>query len=524
MSSPEQIFARLTAAFAQRDWPQARQLAGQLLPLAPDHPVVCYVAGVAHMEQQQMPQALDLLHRATRLAPQRSDFATQYAKALALVRLARDARLAADRAFGLDPTDPATLDTLGVVYTQTHAHERAAEAFGRAVALMPGHAPYRFNLATALIAAGKLDAAQQELEACIGLDPCFWKAHLTLAQLHRQTVTANHIERLESLLSQHANDTDAQIYLNMALAKEREDLADYPGAFGHLTRGKAAGRTKRAYSIAEDEALINALETIHADPEQSAGCSSEEPIFVIGLPRTGTTLLERILSSHPDVYSAGELQNFGLAFKYATRSPTAKLLDVPTIAAAGAVDWRALGETYVSSTRPATGLKPRFTDKLPHNFLYAGLIARALPHAKIICLRRDPLDSCLSNFRQLFAQASPFYGYSFDLLDTGRYYVLFDRIMAHWQRAFPGRILEMQYETLVDAQEASTRQLLEFCNLSWDDACLRFEHNPAPVNTASAVQVRAPVYRTALQRWKKYEPQLGALIRLLEEAGIPLAS
>ncbi|WP_430391716.1 sulfotransferase [Dyella sp. 20L07] len=520
MAAPEEIFAQLTTAFNQGQWQRAQQLSAELLPLAPRHPLVNYIAGVASMELSQMPHALDCLYKATQLEPGRADFATQYAKALTLVRLMRDARLAADHALSLGPNDPFTLDTLGVVFTQTHAHEQAAQVFRRATELVPTHAPYRFNLATALVASGAIDEAERELETSIALNPRYWKSHLTLAQLKRQTAEHNHIERLQSLLPGQERDDTAQTYLNMALAKEYEDLANYPRAFEHFVRGKSAGKEERAYTFASDEALFDTLSSVKPAPDAAAGHSSEEPIFVIGMPRTGTTLLERIITSHPDVFSAGELQNFGLAFKYATNSPTDRMLDPETIALVDRVDWQHLGETYLNSTRPATGHTGRFIDKLPHNFLYAGLIAQALPNAKIICLRRNPIDTCLSNFRQLFAATSPYYGYSFDLLDTGRYYILFDRLMAHWQKAFPGRILEVHYEALVDNQEESSRELLAFCNLPWNDACLRFEDNPAPVNTASAVQVRAPVYRTALKRWKKYEPQLGELIRLLSDAGI----
>lgn len=473
------------------------------------------------MELEQMPQALDLLHRATQLAPQRSDFATHYAKALTLMKLMREARLAADRAMSLSPSDPMTLDTLGVVYTQTHEHLLAAQAFGLAVERAPQHAPYRFNLATALVAAGAIDEAEAQLEAAIAIDARYWKAHLTLAQLRRQTTERNHIARLETLVAQSGADEEAQTYLNMALAKEYEDIAEYRHAFGHFVRGKAAGKNTRNYSFDEDEAIFDALQAaVPSVPVQTGGHDTSEPIFVIGMPRSGTTLIERIISSHPQVFSAGELQNFAMAYKFGTRSDTDAMLDVPTIELASRVDWREVGEAYLSSTRPATGHKPHFIDKLPHNFLYAGFIAQALPKAKIICLRRDPIDTCLSNFRQLFAATAPYYGYSFDLLDTGRYYVLFDRIMAHWQKVLPGRILEMQYEAMVDAQEECSRRVIEFCGLSWHDACLSFESNPAPVNTASAVQVRAPVYRSALKRWKKYQADLGPLIALLQSKGI----
>ena len=521
MSDPAALFAELTAAFNQRAWPRARALAMQLLPMAPRHPAVHSIAGVASMELEQMPEALSHLHQAADFDPNRVDVLTQFAKALALVKRLPEARDAADRAMALSPNDPISLDTLGVVYTQVHAHIEAEAAFRGAVALNPKHAPYRFNLATALLATGEIDAARDELEACIEINPRYWKAHLTVAQQRLQSTADNHIERLQSLLSEPETDLAAQTYLHMALAKEYEDCEDYPAAFAHYTQGKSAASAGRGYSIAQDEILFAAIMAEFPSVEIAAdGCTSSEPIFVIGMPRSGTTLVERIISSHPDVYSAGELVNFGLVLKRASGTRTPLIIDLDTIQGARGLDWATLGERYVSSTRPTTGQRPRFIDKLPHNFLYAGWIARALPNAKIICLRRDPLDTCLGNFRQLFAPQSPTFGYSFDLLDTGRYYVLFDRLMAHWQRVLPGRILEVQYETLVDSQEAGTRQLLEFCQLPWDNRCLQFERNTAPVNTASVVQVRSPIYRSSLRRWKKYESQLGELYDLLSHAGI----
>jgi hypothetical protein len=198
------------------------------------------------------------------------------------------------------------------------------------------------------------------------------------------------------------------------------------------------------------------------------------------------------------------------------------MLDGDVIERARNVDWQKVGEAYLASTRPATGGKAHFIDKLPHNFLYVGFIAKALPNARIICLRRDPVDTVLSNFRQLFAQKSSYYGYSFELLDTGRYYALFDRLMAHWKRVFPGRVFEIQYESLVDAQEHHSRELLDFCGLAWDESVMHFEKNEAPVSTASAIQVRAPIYKSAVKRWKKYESRLGELTALLAAKGIDI--
>jgi tetratricopeptide (TPR) repeat protein len=516
--------AKLVAAFDQSDWPRVQHRAAQLLPLAPDDAGVYFMAGVACLQTGQVPAALDALLKATQLEPRRADYLAHYAKALALVRRLREARFAADRSMALSSDDPLTLEMLGSVYMQANAIVQSASAFRGAVALRPEHAPLRFNLAYALIALGDTAGAEHELEACIRLEPRQWPAHLSLAKLQRQTATSQHFERLRSLLERHGNDTVARIFLNMALAKEHEDLADYPTAFEHYARGKSAARSLRPPSADRDKAMFEAL--MRAFPvapfAAEEGGVADAPIFIIGMPRTGTTLLDRMISSHPDVYSAGELQNFATLLQQASNS-RAPLLSVADIAAhTSHIDWPRLGTAYVDSTRPATADKPRFIDKMPHNFLYAGFIARALPNARIICLRRDPLDTCLGNFRHLFDPESGFYDYSLDLLDIGRYYIQFDRLMAHWREVLPGRILEIPYESLVESPEASTRQLLAFCGLPWNDACLRSESNTAPVNTPSAWQVRAPIYKTAVGQWRRYAPQLLDLREVLAGAGIPL--
>lgn len=524
MNDPAQLYGYLVDAFNQRQWQRVLEVASKLLPLAPRHAGISYITGVACMELQQMPAALGYLDQASEWEPTRADFATQFAKALTMVRRTSEAIVAADKALALSPDDPLTLDTLGVVYTQAHANDRAAIAFRRAAQLAPAQASYRFNLATALVAIGEIDEAESELEACIALEPTFWMAHLTLSQLRKQTAASNHIERLQTLAAAHPGDPMGQAYLHMALAKEHEDLGQHPSAFDHFVKGKSAGKAQRDYAFTEDEALFEKLMLASADVRQGAGVGdpSREPIFVIGMPRTGTTLVERILSSHPSVYSAGELQNFGVTLKRATGSRTPAMLDLDVIDRARNLDWTQVGGAYLASTRPATGSRPHFIDKLPHNFLYAGFIAKSLPNAKIICLRRDPIDTVLSNFRQLFAQKSPYYGYSFDLLDAGRYYILFDRLMEHWKQAFPGRIFEIQYEALVSEQERYSRELLAFCELGWHEQVMHFEKNEAPVSTASAIQVRAPIYTSAVKRWKKYESRLSELIELLEANGVAI--
>lgn len=515
---------KMLAAFAQRDWPRVEIRAGEVLAAAPGDAAAHFMLGIACLARNDDDQAVEALGEACRLARGNVEYLARYAEALGRARRSHEACAAADRAMALAPGDATVLATLGLVYLDGHAIESGAVALGRAVALAPARAPLRFTLGRALEMLGRYADAERELEACIGIEPRHWPAHLRLSMLQRQTPATEHRARLSSLLARHGDDAEARVFLNMALAKESEDLEEYSTAFRHYTLGKTAARGTRPSPAARDRAMFDALRRCFPDvePGQHVGFQSIEPIFIVGMPRSGTTLLDRMLSSHPQVHAAGELQNFAAALQRASGSRVA-LLSLSDIGAATAhVDWRRLGATYVDSTRPATGAKPRFTDKLPHNFLYAGFIARALPQARILCLRRDPLDTCLGNFRHLFERESGFYDYSLDLLDTGRYFVQFDHLLTHWRHVLPGRILEVAYEDLVQETETTLRRVLEFCALPWDAACLRPQDNASSVRTPNSWQVRAPVHRDAIGRWRHYAGELQPMRELLGGAGIRL--
>lgn len=477
-------------------------------------------AGANALQRQQPHQAVAPLQQAAALDPHNPAIALYLARALAMAHDSAGAMEQVQRALQLAPDDALTHDRAGDVLTQCHLHERALAAFQRAVALAPDDPGYRYNLATSLTYHGRVAAAEREYEACIAVAPLHWQAHLALSRLRRQTAESNHVDCLRALLARPGNSVTATVYLNMALAKELEDLGEYPQAFAHLVRGKSAPRQLMGYSSAQDAALFDALARSVDHPPAGNGHPSREPIFILGMPRSGTTLVDRILASHPQVQSAGELHQFGAAWKEAMGGDGFRMFDPAHIAAGRVRDWAALGERYLAGTRPLTGQLPRFTDKLPHNFLYLGYIARALPHATLVSVRRNPMDTCLGNFRLLFGPESPYFGYSYDLLDIGRYYLLFDRLMAHWDRHFPGRIIQVDYEALVADQEGGTRRLLEGAGLTWDPACLDFASHPAPVATASAGQVREPLHAGAVGRWKRYREQLAPLRALLEEGGV----
>ncbi len=526
MSAPppspvERQYNEAIQALNRAQWTQAWRIAQTMLRTFGEHPGVHFIAGVAALESRQLKPARLHLTRAVAMNAQRADYLTYLAKALALSGDFQGAAVEARRAMALQPADALLLDTLGVVFTEAGLHVAAAEAFALVVARAPERANSRFNHATALLYAGRIDEAEREYEACLQTDEQQWKAYTALSNLRRQNPKANHLARWEAVLHRHQANPLARLYLHLALAKEHEDLGDTTQAFGHYSRGKAAGGEGRPYQREQEEALFSAIIDAFPGPLGShPGHGSDEPIFVVGMPRSGTTLVDRILGSHPQVTSAGELHHLSIAVKRASGSQTRAPLDLDTLSRTSTMDWASLGKAYVDSTRPITGATPRFVDKLPHNFLYIGHILHALPNARVVLMRRHPLDSCLSNFRQLFALGSPFTRYSFDLLDTGHYYAQFERLMRHWMQVFPGRILELSYEDLVLSQESTTRALLAHCGLAWDEACMRFEENQAPTATASVVQVREPMQRGYLARWRRYEHQLGPLREYLRSQGI----
>jgi tetratricopeptide (TPR) repeat protein len=473
---------------------------------------------------KQFKPAVELLRRTIAFDDRQSKYHAQLGRILVILHANNEGRSAAESALALEPDDPLTLDTIGCIFSHAGDHEKALPLFRAAVAEQPDNPQFQFNLASSLRFVGDFDGAELAYERAIETQPDFHMAHWSLAFLKRNSTESNHIERLNALLREVNDEPEAASFTHNALAKEFDDMGDSDQAFEHLSRGKSLIRGQMEYSTGEDEELVEALiKRCNSDyvGKEGTGDNTTEPVFIVGMPRTGTTLVERILSSHSDVFSAGELRNFGLQLKRLSGTPSAKVLDPETVELGVMVDPAELGSAYLDSTRPATGHTSRFIDKTPLNFLSIGFIHRSLPNARIICLRRNPMDTCLSNFRQMFSSDSaPYYRYSFDLLETGQYYLLFDKLMRHWDAVLPGKVLTVQYEEVVADQETQSRRIVDFCGLEWQDDCLSFENNAAPVATASSVQVRQPIYSDATARWKRYEKHLQPLKELLEANSI----
>lgn len=466
--------------------------------------------------------ALQALDEAIRLDPSPGHLAQQ-ARLRLVARQDGAARQAAEAALAKRPIDPATLDTIACVFTRLGDHAAALPLFEAAAAKAPLDLHVRFNLASTLGFLGRFDDARGHYETILAAEPTHGRAHLALSTAGRARPEVNHLARLDAALATSPS-ADDELQIRYALAKEHEDLGEHAEAFAHLHRANSRRRAELAYDPDFDRRIFEALERSFADDGyfRGEGLAEAAPIFVVGLPRTGTTLIDRILSSHPKIRSAGELQAMPLAVKLEGRSDTPFVIDPETVAAAGALSPKQVGAAYMARATAHYGAGERFVDKLPLNFLYVGHIARALPNASIVCLRRNPMDSVWSNYKNLFSTEFSYYNYSYDLLDAAAYYVLFDQLMAFWERQFPGRVLQVSYEGMVEDQEGWTRRLLAHCGLPWDQACLRFHENTAAVSTPSATQVRRPLYRDAMARWRAYEVELEPVRRYFEAAGVAI--
>ena len=467
-------------------------------------------------------KAAQLFHRASILEPGDSAHLVELAFCLNGLNRSPDAVAAARRALAAGVADASSLDRLGVILSRGNRQDLAAECFPRAAALEPANAGFLLNLGWAEQFLGDFEAAGRAWRACVAQDPDNDRGWSALVRLQTQTAEANAIPELERLFNAVGDDPERRLQIGHALAKSWEDLGDPRAALDWLIKAKSARR--RRVSGLDDwrRGVFSAAATVGLARGPGEGYAAPDPIFVFGLPRSGTTLVERMLTSHPAIASAGEPMDFALLTRRLAGAPTKGLIDGETLTAASArADMTRLGQAYVSAIRANTSGGVHFIDKTPLNFLYAGLINRALPNARMICLRRDPVDSCLSVFRQIFAGAFAYYDWVYDLADTARFYVDFDALIANWRRTLPAdRFTEVAYEDVVADPEGQMRRLLGWLDLDWDDAVLDFQHNAAPVATASAVQVREPVHGRSVGRWRRYGAGLKPMTDILAEAGL----
>lgn len=429
------------------------------------------------------------------------------------LRRRRDAEAALDHALRLPAPSAEALDALAYYARVLGRHDLSNQLYRSAAARAPNDPALQFNLAASERSLGNLAAAAAACGRALRLAPDDLAAVLLRSELSRATIAANNVDDLRARLVSASTDR-AQMFAAYALGKELHDLSRFDEAFAAFARGAAARRRNLRYDVAEDEAKLRRIAKVFPGGRDVAPPPpGHRHIFIVGLPRSGTTLIERILSALPGVASNGETDNFATALLGCAPQGRPDVFQ-----ACADADPQAVAAAYetLAATSGATTI-----EKLPLNYLYVGAIARALPTAAIVWVRRHPLDSCFAMFRTLFGEAYPF---SYDFGDLARYYVAYARLMDHWRRAFPGRLIEVDYEALVAAPEPVGKHLAERCGLAWTNDALDLPRNRTASLTASAAQVRQPIYTSSAGFWTNYQQHLEPLTRGLEAMGVDLHS
>ena len=417
--------------------------------------------------------------------------------------------------------NPVVLDLIGHVHTMLGEEGEALKWYSRAVDGQPSNVPFLVNKANCQMYVGDLEGSKATLQKALRLSPGNSSAHWILASL-RKAKNREHVNEMEKLLDSARYPNRAQAFLWYAIGKELEDLEEWDAAFEAFTNG---ARAKRETIQLDEQAEIDMYKAFEETFTQEwmdstpDGFDSDAPIFVVGQPRSGTTLVERIITAHPDVTSAGELKQFGNAMRRLSGYAEPQRFSAKLVEGAAAVDTKKLGGMYIETSRKMAGDTPHFVDKLPINFMYVPLILKALPNARIVHLRRNPMDACFSSFKQLFADA---YQHSYDLEEMARHHARYYRLMETWRERFGDRFFDIAYEDVARDLEPNARALIDFFGLPWNDACLEFHKQKSAVATASAVQVRQPAHTKSIGRWRRYENQLKPMRKQLEALGIPI--
>lgn len=516
------LLQRGFAALGRGDTETAGLCCQQALEQQPDLVPAHFLVGLVALESRDRRTAFSAFQSVVKLD---RDHAAAWAQLARLymsegqVNLA-DAALRETRR--IQPDDPIVLDLIATTLSLMGEHGAAQAFFARANTRQPGHPPFMLNLANNLVYHGDTDKADSIFRDVIQLQPDSPQAHWALASSVKAR-DENHIEVMQTLLERHRNNPRARAFYLYAIGKEREDLQQWDAAFTAFSAGAAARRATVDYDEVAEEAMFNALAELYTPAwlaAQEPGNPDSSPIFVLGQPRTGTTLVERIISSHSRVHSAGELQQFGLALRRLANYQDPRRFSAELFQNTRELDPRQVGNLYLQTSSRMRGNTPHFVDKLPQNYLLIPLILAALPNAKIVHLVRNPMDACFASFKQLFADA---YLHSYEQGEMARHHVRYRRLMELWRERFPGRIFDIGYEDTARAVEPNARALLEYLQLPWEDACLAFHQQDSAVTTASAVQVREPAHTRSIGRWRRYQQQLSPMQQVLAAAGIPLA-
>ena len=419
----------------------------------------------------------------------------------------------------IKPKDPIVLDLIGTTLSLMGEYPLAKLFFAQANTTQPNHPPYMLNLANNLVYNGDTDNAHIVFKDVLKVQPDSPQAHWALST-SRKATDNEHIEEMKKLSHNHDNNPRAKSFYLYAIGKEHEDQQQWQQAFEAFDGGAKARHSTVEFDEQSEIDMFNYLEenfTTDWLNDGAEGSKSPAPIFVLGQPRSGTTLIERIITSHSQVTSAGELQQFSLALRRLSNYRNPKRFSPELFESAKNLEPQKVGNLYLQTSKKMQGDTPYFVDKLPQNYLMLPLILKALPNAKIVHLVRNPMDACFASYKQLFADA---YLHSYEQQEMARHHARYRALMQVWRDRFPGRFFDISYEQTARDIEPNARALINYLDLPWEDNCLNFHQQDSAVSTASAVQVREPAHTRSIGRWRQYEKQLQPMFNELQKQGV----
>jgi Flp pilus assembly protein TadD len=502
-------------------WAEAETWSRQAIRLNPRIAEAYNGLGAALWHQGKVSEAIANYRTALAIDPKLSYAMVNLGSALRDQGHLAEAETLFRQAIALNPAIAEAHNGLGIILASTGAVVEAVASYREALRLAPNQADIHHNLGHAYRDLGQFDEAQREYSTALRLNPGDLKTYYSLSLIHRFTpAEQSTLEQIEAAAVRGNLPPLDHRQVHFALGKAYDDLGQYDRAFSHFRKANELVRTDfdRAYFVRLVERMVAWFSKARFDAGGDSGNPSQLPVFIVGMPRSGTTLVEQILASHPQVYGCGELAEADAMANqlWGDRLSQPDVSAAPPDLEPGRL--AQLAEGYLQRRRAVCGNALRVTGKMPTNFFHLGLIALLFPKARVIHCQRSPLDTCLSCYFSDFKKSAP---YHYRLDDLGFYYRLYLRLMDHWRAALPLSMLEVQYEDLVGRPEELSRRMVDFCGLAWDDRCLRYYENRRPVQTSSVWQVRQPIYTTSIDRWKHYVKHLDPLLRALApQAGV----
>ena len=518
--SPERkLLAQAARLHREGKLEEAEKLYRQALKDNPDNVDAMRMLAMLAAALKHFDDAERLLRRAVALAPDYLAAVIDLGRVLKEQDRFEEAIDCFKKAIGINPNNPQTHFLLAGAYAPAALNHEAVNEYRRTLELSPQHPGALLGLGNALKTIGRPDEAIRAYHDCISVKPNNGETYWSLANLKTYRFTDEQLAEMEKRVGEKgAAGEKSEVNFLFALGKAYDDRQDYGRAWRYYERGNNKQRMLVQYDPVHTETIndgiIEVFDKALLEEKGGSGHTDPAPIFILGLPRSGSTLIEQVLASHSRVEGTSELPYLGRVATSLNRNRPDGVNYPEAVRELGPENLAALGEDYIRYAQlHRTEGKPHFIDKMPNNFPTIGFLHLILPDAKIIDARRHPLDACVGNFRQHYARGQTF---AYDLADIGEYYLQYQRMMDHWHEVLPGRVLTVQYEEVVTDFENQVRRILEYCRLPWEEDCTRFHETERPVRTASSEQVRQPIYTAALNFWRNYEAHLGELVEILE--------